>query len=138
MNKVYISFNIYVYKQINDFKIMQIYELTRNTQVEPISGYFWKSNTNNEKHINVNDPEYFSNQYYSIIIAPNLNINMTKIYERENERKNNENPRGFNYIETVDRNAAIKFYLGVSTQNTPLMISQGMPYAFTLNKDYKG
>ena len=138
MNKVNIGFNIYIYKQISDFKILQIYEMVRNSGVDPISGYTWKSNANNEININVNDPEYSLNQNYYIIIAPNLNINATKIYERHNELRKDDDPREFNYIETVARNAAIKFYLGVSTENTPLMISEGMPHTFTLNKDYKG
>ena len=36
------------------------------------------------------------------------------------------------------RNAAIKFYLGVSTENTPLMISEGVPHTLTLSKNYNG
>ena len=138
MNKVNIGFNIYIYKQISDFKILQIFDMIYTKNYDPISGYTWKSNANNEININVNDPEYTLNQNYYIIIAPNLQINFTKVIERQNERRKTDDPREFNYIETVVRNAVIKFYLGVSTENTPLMISEGIPHSFTLNKDYPG
>ena len=137
MNKVNIGFNIFVFKQVSDFKISQIYEIVFNKNKESITGYTWKSNSNNEININVDDPEYSLNQNYYIIIEPILNINYTKIIENQKTR-DRDDPREFNYVETVARNAAIKFYLGLSTENTPLMVSEGMPHSFTLSKNYDG
>ena len=138
MNKVNIGFNIYVYKDITKFKILQIYEIIRNTNMESISGYTWKSNGNNEININTDDPEYSLNQNYYIVIAPNIQINYTKIKERQNERAQEDDPREYNFIETVARSAAIKFYLGVATESSPLMITEGIPHSMTLNSQYRG
>ena len=137
MNKVNIGFNLYVFKTISDFKIAQIYEIAGDRNRDSITGYTWKSNANNEINININDPEYSLNHYYYIIIEPTFQINYTKIIEEQNIR-DKDDPREFNFIETVARNAAIKFYLGVSTENTPLMISEGMPHTLTLSKNYNG
>ena len=137
MNKVNIGFNIYVYKDLSTFKIKQIYEILRQPNNESISGYTWKSNPNNEININLNDPDYSLNQNYYIVIAPILKINYTKILERQKERLKGDT-REFNYIEAVALNSAIKFYLGVSTENTPLMISEGIPHSMTLNYEYDG
>ena len=138
MNKVNIGFNLYVFKKISDFKIKQIFEMLRTPNMDPISGYTWKSNANNEININQDDPEFSLNQNYYIIIAPILKINFTKIFERQKERRYDDDPREFNFIETVALKAAIKFYLGVSTQSVPLMISEGFPHSITLNKNYTG
>ena len=137
MNKVNIGFNLYVFKTISDFKIAQIYEIARDKNRDSITGYTWKSNANNEINININDPEYSLNHYYYIIIEPTFQINYTKIIEEQNNR-DKDDPREFNFIETVARNAAIKFYLGISTENTPLMISEGVPHTLTLSKNYNG
>ena len=32
----------------------------------------------------------------------------------------------------------IKFYLGVATETTPLMVAEGVPHSMTLNIDYNG
>jgi hypothetical protein len=138
MNKVNIGFTLYVYKDITNFKILQIYEMIYHLQLESISGYLWKSNTNNEININSDDPKYSLNQNYFIVIAPALNINYTKVQERRKERAQDEDPREFNYIETVARKAMIKFYLGVATETTPLMVAEGVPHSMTLNIDYNG
>ena len=137
MNKVNIGFNIYVYKEISEFKILQVFEIIRDTNKEPITGYIWKSNSNNEININTEDPQFTLNQHYYIFIAPILQINYTRVNERQKER-NTDDPREYNYIETVARKAAIKFYLGVATELTPLMVSEGIPHSMTLNNEYSG
>ena len=137
MNKVNIGFNIYVYKDLSKFQIKQIFELIPNNSTEPISGYIWKSNANNEINLDVNDPEYSLNTNYYIIIAPILIFNHSKIMERQRQRLSGDN-REFNYIEVVSLNATIKYYLGISTENTPLMVSEGIPHTMTLNNGYNG
>lgn len=48
MNKINIGFTIYIYKDLSDFNILQVYEMINNKSKEQISGYIWKSNSNNE------------------------------------------------------------------------------------------
>ena len=138
MNKVNIGFNLYVFKDITNFKILQIYQMIYNSNIEYISGYLWKSNSNNEINIIRDDPNYSLNQNYFIVIAPILKVNLTKIEERRKERAQEEDPREYNFIESVARNAVIKYYLGVATETTPLMVAEGIPHSMTLNSNYRG
>ena len=136
IDKINVGFNIYIYKDLNDFNILQIYEmLGKNKNKEQISGYIWKSNSNNEININKQDLNYTLYQEYYIVIIPNLEYNLTKYFESFKETINNER-REFNFIETVARKASIKFYLGISSSKIPLMIPEGMPHSFTLNLNY--
>lgn len=43
MNKINIGFNLYVYKDLRDFNILQVYEMINSKNNEQISGYTWKS-----------------------------------------------------------------------------------------------
>ena len=134
MNKINIGFNIYIFKDLRNFNIIQIHEMLCNKNVEQISGYLWKSDSNNEININKDEVEYSLNENYYIIIVPDIEINITK-YLKNNEVVSQE-LREFNFIETVARKTSIKFYLGISVSNIPLMIPEGIPHTLTLNKNY--
>ena len=135
MNKINIGFNLYVYKDLRDFNILQVYEMINSKNNEQISGYTWKSNSNNE--ININKEEFDSSlsQNYYVVVIPNLEFNLTKSFESQKQKINDEF-REFNFIETVARKASIKFYLGISTSKSPLMIPEGIPHSMTLNNNY--
>ena len=133
MNKINIGFNIYLYKDLNDFNILQIYEIINDKKKEQITGYIWKSNSNNEININKEDIDLYKDYY--IVILPNLEFNLTKYFESLKEKINDES-REFNFIETVARKTSIKFYLGISTSKNPLMIPEGLPHQMTLNQNY--
>ena len=135
MNKINIGFNIYIYKDLSDFNIYQVYEMINNKNKEQITGYSYKSNLNNE--INLKKEDYSLYQNYYIVIIPNLEFNLTKYFESRKEKINDE-IREFNFIETVARKTSIKFYLGISTSESPLMIPEGVPHTMTLNEYYDG
>ena len=134
MNKINIGFNIYLYEDLSEFNIKQIYELCWNKNTEQITGYLWKSNSNNEININKNESNYLLNKDYYIIIIPDLEFNLTNIFQNK-EIVSNE-LREFNFIETVARKTSIKFYLGISISTIPLMIPEGIPHTMTLNTNY--
>ena len=133
MNKINIGFNIYVYEDLRDFNILQIYEMINDKSKEQISGYIFKSNSNNE--INLKKEDYSLYKNYYVVVIPNLEYNLTKFFESRKETINDE-IREFNFIETVARKTSIKFYLGISISESPLMIPEGMPHTMTLNEYY--
>ena len=135
MNKINIGFTIYIYKDLSDFNILQVYEMINNKSKEQISGYIWKSNSNNEISIKKDDPLFSLYDDYYIVVIPNLQFNFTNYFESRKQKINNE-IREFNFIETVARKTSIKFYLGISTSNKPLMITEGIPHTMTLNQYY--
>ena len=136
IDKINIGFNIYIYKDLKDFNILQIYEmLGNNKNKEQISGYIWKSNSNKEINILKEDFNFSLYQEYYIVVIPNLEYNLTKYFESFQETINNER-REFNFIETVARKANIKFYLGISVSQIPLMIPEGIPHSLTLDQNY--
>ena len=135
MNKINIGFNIYIYKDLSDFNILQVYEMINDKTKEQISGYIWKSNSNNEININKEDPLFSLYNDYYVVVLPNLQYNFTRYFQSQKEKINNEF-REFNFIETVARKTSIKFYLGISTSKTPLMIPEGIPHMMTLNQHY--
>ena len=55
MNKINIGFNIYIYKDLSDFNIYQVYEMINNKNKEQITGYSYKSNLNNEINLKKDD-----------------------------------------------------------------------------------
>ena len=121
--------------KISDFNILQVYEMINNKSKEQISGYIWKSNSNNEISIKKEDPLFSLYDDYYIVVIPNLQFNFTNYFESRKQKINNE-IREFNFIETVARKTSIKFYLGISTSNKPLMITEGIPHTMTLNQYY--
>ena len=120
INRVNIDFNIYVYNDISKFEIMQLYELRRSPHSEPIKGYQWKSNTNNEVIINKNDNNFSLNKMLYIIIAPSNPLNFT--------RSEDSKSSGDKLIS--------KFYIGIISEDVPFSVTEGMPHTMTLSNSY--
>ena len=130
INRININFNIYVYNDISKFEIVQLYNLRRNPGVEPIKGYQWKSNTNNELIIPKNDTNFSSDKMLYIVVAPNDPFLM----------------HSFSYNNNIDSNIAnntnstqkllSQFYIGIIAEQIPISISEGMPHTMTLSTSY--
>ena len=136
LDRVNVDFTIYVYSDISNFKILQMYEIERNRNVEPISGYDWKSEGSNEITILRSDPKFIPDQMYYIVIAPNLPKEpdiLKKIFEFFRRFPNQWNP-----ADIMDEKATIKLYLGVTELTESITISEGMPHTLTLTSNYTG
>ena len=136
LDRVNVDFSVYVYSDISKFKILQLYEIGRNEDEEPISGYDWKSQGNNEINILKSDPKFIPNHMYYIVIAPNLPKHPGQIASLADLFR--RFPFQWNSTEIMDQKAPIKFYLGVTEVNEQVTISEGMPHVLTLNKNYTG
>ena len=136
LDRVNVDFTLYVYSDISNFKILQMYEIDQNNPQEPITGYDWKSQGNNEINLLKSDPRFIPGKMYYIVLAPNLpkepSILKTIIdfFRRF--------PLQWNQTEIIDKKAPIKFYLGVTEINEQITISEGMPHTLTLDKNYNG
>ena len=82
---------------------------------EKISGFDWVSDSNGELLINSNDTKFSTNNPYYIVV-----------YINEYYLKND-----------IDKNAIIKFYLGVTTNNSHFVIFEGLEQTLTLTDTYK-
>ena len=136
LDRVNVDFTIYVYSDISNFKILQMYEIQRNRNQEPISGYDWKSEGSNEINILRSDPKFKPGQMYYIVIAPNLpkeTEELKKIFEFFNRFPNQWNP-----ADIMDQKATIKLYLGVTEVTQKITISEGVPHTLTLTSNYTG
>ena len=135
LDRVNVDFTIYVYSDISNFKILQMFEIERNRDQEPISGYDWKSEGSNEVTLSSSDPNFKLGQMHYIIIAPNLPKEpdslkkIMQIFLRPNQ---------WNQEEIMDKKAPIKLYLGVTEVSEKITISEGIPHTLTLNKNYTG
>ena len=136
LDRVNVDFTIYVYSDISKFKILQMYDIERNKDQEPISGYDWKSEGTNEINILKSDPKYKPDIMYYIIIAPNLPKEPDLLKQIIDFFK--RLPTQWDQKEVMDKKAPIKFYLGVTEVNEPITISEGIPHTLTLNKKYTG
>ena len=136
LDRVNVDFTIYVYSDITNFKILQMYELERDRDQEAISGYDWKSEGSNEVDLIRSDPKFIPGQMYYIIIAPNLPKEpelLKQVFEFFRRFPNQWNPD-----DIMDKKAPIKLYLGVTELSEKITISEGMPHTLTLNKNYTG
>jgi hypothetical protein len=70
INRVNIDFDIYVFTDIFKFEIEQLHDLRRNQKKEPIRGYKYKSNSNNEVIIPKTDIRFNINKIVYIVVAP--------------------------------------------------------------------
>ena len=136
LDRVNVDFTIYVYSDISNFKILQMYEIDQNNPQEPISGYDWKSQGNNEVNLLKSDPKFNPGQMYYIVLAPNLpkQPDLLKIIIDFFRRF----PLQWNQTEIINKKAPIKFYLGVTEINEQITISEGIPHTLTLDKNYNG
>ena len=129
INRVNIDFNIYIYSDISKFEIEQLFDLQRNLDKEPIKGYLYKSNANNEVIIPKEDISLNLNKNIYIIIAP---TDPFLLRDKMNSNSNNEEKSK----EDLDKKAVSQFYLGVTSENIPLSIKEGMPHTMTLSNSY--
>ena len=136
LDRVNVDFTLYVYSDISNFKILQMYEINQNNPQEPISGYDWKSQGNNEINILKTDPKFKPGQMYYIIIAPNLPKEPTLLKALIDFFR--RFPFQYGQTEVIEKKAPIKFYLGVTEINEQITISEGIPHTLTLDKDYNG
>ena len=136
LDRVNIDFTIYVYSDISNFKILQMYEISKNIQQEPISGYDWKSEGSNEVIMLRDDPQFNPDKMYYIVIAPNLPKEPDLLKEVIDFY--NRSPAQFRQEEIMDKKAPIKLYLGVTEVNEQITISEGIPHTLTLTKNYTG
>ena len=128
INRVNINFDIYVYTDISQFEIVQLHKLDKDSNIEQIKGYKYKSNTNNEVIIPKNDINYYINRMIYIIVAPSDPL-LLKDYmvDNTNEQRSKED---------LDKKAVSKYYIGLSSENIPLSIIEGMPHTMTLSNSY--
>ena len=136
LDRVNVDFTLYVYSDISNFKILQMYEIDKNNPQEPITGYDWKSQGNNEITLLKSDPKFKVGQTYYIIIAPNLPKEpalLTALIDFFRRF-----PFQWNQTEIMDKKAPIKFYLGVTEINEQITISEGIPHTLTLDQNYNG
>ena len=136
LDRVNVDFTLYVYSDISNFKIIQMYEFDKEHPQEPITGYDWKSQGNNEINILKSDPKFKPGHMYYIIIAPNLpkEPNLLQALIDFFRRF----PFQYNQTEIIEKKAPIKFYLGVTEINEQITISEGIPHTLTLDKNYNG
>ena len=136
LDTVNVDFTLYIYSDISNFKIIQMYEIDKDNPQEPITGYDWKSQGNNEINLLKTDPKFKPGQMYYIVIAPNLpkepNL-LTAIIDFFRRF-----PLQMNQTEIIDKKAPIKFYLGVTELNEQITISEGIPHTLTLDNNYNG
>ena len=136
LDRVNVDFTLYVYSDISKFKILQFYEMNRNYDEEPISGYDWKSEGSTEINILKSDSKFKPNKMYYIVIAPNIPKQpdqLRQFLERFRHFPFQQNPQ-----EVMDKKAPIKFYLGITEVSEAITISEGIPHTLTLNKNYTG
>ena len=136
LDRVNVDFTLYVYSDISKFKILQFYEMNRNYDEEPISGYDWKSEGSTEINILKSDSRFKPNKMYYIVIAPNIPKQpdeLNQFLERFRHFPFQQNPQ-----EVMDKKAPIKFYLGITEVSEAITISEGIPHTLTLNKNYTG
>jgi len=136
LDRVNVDFTLYIYSDISNFKIKQMYEIDKNNPEEPITGYDWKSQGNNEINLLKSDSKFKTNQMYYIVIAPNLPKEPSLLDAIIDFFR--RNPLQYNQTEIIDKKAPIKFYLGVTELNEQITISEGIPHTLTLDKNYNG
>ena len=128
INRVNIDFDIYIYTDISKFEIEQLQDLEEDSKKEPIKGYQYKSNANNEVIISKDDNNFSQNKIIYIIIAPS---NPLLLKDNMNDNNNEQLSK-----EDLDKKAVSKYYIGISSENNPLSISEGMPHVMTLSNSY--
>ena len=133
INRINLNFNIYVYNDISKFEIIQLYELRLNPNQDPIKGYQWKSNTNNEIIISKNDTNFSTNKMLYIVIAPTDPFFMRYGTGRINVNDVNANN---NTEANIDLRIVSQFYIGVIAENIPITLTEGMPHTMTLSNTY--
>ena len=129
INRVNINFDIYIFTDISKFEIEQLFDLdNEDSKKEHIKGYQYKSNTNNEVIIHKDDNNFISNKIIYIIVAPsNPLLLRDNMFDINNEQLSKED---------LDKKAVSKYYIGISSENNPLSISEGMPHIMTLSNSY--
>ena len=126
INRVNINFDIFVYNDISKFEIAQLFELRRNPNIEPIKGYQWKSNANNEVIISKNDTNYTLNKLLYIVVAPSDPF--FSIFENNDIKIGN----GTNSTQKL----LSQFYIGIISEQVPISLSEGVPHVMTLSNTY--
>ena len=126
INRVNIKFDIYIYTDISKFEIEQLSDLNKNPKLEQIKGYKYKSNANDEVIISKNDVTL--NKVIYIVVAPSDPLLlMDNMKDNLNEQRSKED---------LDNKAVSKYYIGISSDNRPLSIKEGMPHIMTLSNSY--
>ena len=88
-----------------------------------ITNYLWKSNLNHEIVIKKTDQNYIKDKDYYIIIVPKINYFLNNFSNSTNFKNTNNTIHAF-------------FYLGVTTEDKPFVIQEGIPNSITLDSDY--
>ena len=125
LNRVNVNFNIFVYNDISKFEIVQLHDLRLHPTNDPIKGYQWKSNANNEVILSKDDPNYSINNLLYIIVAP-ADPYFTRTRNSNLNNNNNE----------FSENLVSQFYIGIIAEYIPITVREGMPHTMTLSNSY--
>ena len=128
INRVNINFDIYIYTDISKFEIDPLNKIKKNSEEDHIKGYQYKSNANNEVILPKNDESFKINSMIYIVVAP---TDPLLLIDNMNENISEQRSK-----EDLDKKAVSKFYIGISSEDTPLSISEGMPHTMTLSESY--
>jgi len=117
--------NMFVVFDVNkiEFEIVQF-----STQVKNL---IWKSTNNNEIIISKSDPNYKKDAEYFIVIIPKYSNFLYQNFTNSNENTNTNN--------STEANLQFRsfFFLGVTLENMPFAIHEGIPSSITLNSEYE-
>ena len=130
IDRVNINFDIYIFTDIFKFEIEQTYNIRFAPGKEPIKGYKYKSDENNEVIIPKTDISLNINKMIYIVVAPS---NPLLLKDNINDPNKEERSK-----EDLDKKAVSKYYIGISSEITPLSINEGMPHSMTLSNSYNG
>ena len=111
LNSINIKFTFRVFLDLNTFNY------TKNTTLpleEKLKGYDWSCDSNGELIISASDSKFTIEKPYYIVVLKNQ-------YTQNNE---------------IDENAVIKYYLGVTSNNSHFLIYEGLEQTLTLTDTY--
>ena len=104
---------INIYCSVFVFTDLKSYKFT-NEKSYPIEGYTWKTDYSNEIIISKKDPYYVSNGEIYLVVYKN------------------------NFLKTKNQNDPFysSFYIGITDEDTPFLLSEGMEHKTTLTSEY--
>ena len=103
LTRINIYCTVYVFKDLDNYKY------NSNSSYFPIEGYLWKSDYNNEIIISKDDPYYYTNAEYYLVVYKS---------DYFNDKKTNPNYSSF--------------YIGITDEESSFLLSEGMEHKTTL------
>jgi len=101
------NLELYVFKDLNDFYM--------NTKNDIIKGYLWKGDFNDFVYISKNDKKYIENDILYIMVYK-ANDFFSSLQQK--------------------KDSYTSFYLGISDEHTPLLLTEGVEFKHKLNQDH--